>query len=302
MATLRRERGWFMTYLLFAALFLTLQVLLLLSLSLWQGRSAAQAGAVLQVELQDKADPQTVQELLGGLRDQASAGQVEYVTREQAYEQARAGNPQFATLLEQRVAGNPFHDAVAVTLRSPSQYAALTAFLEQTQWRDTVDPASLATLASQERDARAMLGWMDAGMFLLAAFLSLAALVLVCGVPELTRRRAQARREELRTEHLLGAPRIMLTLPLTTEATMLLWLAALLAAILLGIAVWIGFAWFPDTTRQAQQFLRLDVFTAATLLLAALATEVLLVPLLSSLGARMGVSRYTLTRAPSVAL
>ncbi len=290
-ATFRRERGWGAALAIFTGVFLVLSVLLLLAAAVWQLRATLQSDTAVRLELQDSAAPQRTQDFLSALRDLSPVQRVSYITREQAYEEERMQDPQFIGLLEQFKINNPFRDTVAVTLRSLQDYPALKKFIEQPQWADVVDVRFLTNLTGQEQDAHDLLSLTDAGGLLLLGFLGVTGVILLAAAVELVRRRSQLRREEIAVEHVLGAPRSFLILPLATETALLLWGAALLGALLLGIAGWLLATFLPDLLRLSQAFLHLDGMVVTVFLLGILLVELVLIPFLSYLGAWMGVRR-----------
>ena len=160
---------------------------------------------------------------------------VQYIPKEQAYDAERARDPSLIQFLEEFHLANPFPDTIAVTLRSLADYDRFAAFSRQSQWKTIVDPTFLSQATDQEAQVHEMLRVTQAGQTLVFVFLALIAGILLFVLMELTRRRAQARSEEMLIERLMGADTPTILVPFVVEATMLLIIALALALLIVSL-------------------------------------------------------------------
>ncbi len=231
---LRRGRGWWTTLGALTGVVLIIQLLWTIGLGAQGMHRLLESRLDLRLQVQATASDQEIQEFIIALKDQPGVREVLYITREQAYERERARSPDLIAFLEEFNIANPFPDTLAVTLKSLSEYDDFAAFVRQSAWATTVDPAFLSHATDQEKEVHQLLRLAGAATTVVAGFLVLAALVLLFVLMELIRRRALMRKEEILVERLVGAHSIFTLTPFITEATILLWAATALSMLLLG--------------------------------------------------------------------
>jgi len=197
---------------------------------------------------------------------------------------------------------NPFHDAVTVTLASLGAYRTLLQTMQGNAWQDIIDPSFLSE-ANAEREYVESLLRLTQGMRSLALLvLCIAASTLLATVTTLAKTRAMGRSEEVLVERLAGAQTATILLPFITEVSVLMGIAALLSMSLAAMVAAAAPALLP--VLQGQGALAELWTTVRTLLWtgmpSALIVELLLIPLLGTIGTWLGLSRQI--HSPRIAM
>jgi cell division protein FtsX len=237
--TLQREREFGVTLGALFGVLLLCQMLVGVTVGIQGLHRLLRSQLDLRLTIQDTASDQGVQEFMTAIKGLPSVERVTYVTKEQAYEREASRNPDLIHFLEEFKIQNPFPDTLAVTLTSLGEYDAFKAYVQQEQWKETVDPSFLSQSTNQEREVRQMITLAETGRALAFGFLAVLALVMLFVLIELTRRRAMQRREELLVERLVGAPELSMLVPFITEAAALLLAALVLSGVGMAVILWL---------------------------------------------------------------
>ncbi len=230
--TLSRDRGWFTGFLAMTGVFLLAQIVVLLLIGLQAGTALLADGGALRLEILQTASPQSLQEFFVAAKDQPMVENVEYITREQAYERERTRSPDLIGFLEQFGIENPFPDTVSVSLSSLDAYEDFAAFVRQPEWSRVVDVSSLSSVSDQEREIREMRSLAGAVRGLTGFMGLLLLITCVAVVTEYVRRRAAARSDEIIVERVAGAPTSAILLPFIAESSILLLAAGFIAGVI----------------------------------------------------------------------
>jgi len=231
-AALLRGRGWGAPLGALTGVFLLLQILLLLLVGIGGMQELLSSRTAVRLEFRQEAGNQEKQEFFSAVRQQEFTGEAAYITREQAYEQAKARDPEVIAFIEEFSLRNPFADTIGITLRSLDDYARFKEFTEQERWQDVLEPGFLTEITGQEQHIRKLLLIAEAGRSFTLLILALTVCAILFITVELTRHRALAQSNEVLVERLAGAPSLSILLPFAVEATILFWLAALASGLL----------------------------------------------------------------------
>lgn len=230
---LRRDRAWMGSLGALLGVFLLIQMLLS-GLILGEAvERVLRQRTDLRLELEPGLTDQAIREFIVALQELPAVADARYITKEQAYEQARTADPDLVAFLEEFGLENPFRDTVGVTLRALDDYDSFVAFLEQPRWQRTVNPRFLSQATGQEAQVRSLLRLTSAGRSLGTIVLGIGIAALLFIVTELTRAQALARHDEVLVERLVGAQTLSIVIPFATEALALL-MAAIIGSALLG--------------------------------------------------------------------
>jgi cell division transport system permease protein len=175
-------------------------------------------------------DVERVRQRLVGTR---YVGNVEYVSREQAYKEAKRDNPEAYRLL----GSNPLPDTFRVKPKDPDDTLKLVDVLSpQTASgkRTVVDPAIGKVQSSREKagkilNATGLVKWM---MFALVSLLIVASVLLISNTIRLS---LFSRRREVEVMKLVGATDSFIRWPFVIEGIVLGALGGVIAVLLLGI-------------------------------------------------------------------
>lgn len=290
--TLRTERDWGGSLGTFIGIFILLQILGLgLAVAMGAERMLQERTAV-QLELQDGVSDTNVSNFIVSLQELPFVSRAAFVTKEQAYDRARASDPELIGFLEEYGLRNPFHDSVTITLSSLHQYRSLMKVLEGSSWQKIIDPSFLSD-ANAEREYIGSLLKLTEGMRSLALFvLCIGAATLLATVITLAKTRAIARGEEVLVERLAGAQTATILLPFIAEASILMSIAAVVS-IALATAIAASAPLLLPALQSAGVLHELWI-TVRELLWSfipmALAIELFLIPLLATIGTWLGLS------------
>lgn len=301
--TLLRERGWFATLGAIVGVLLLAQILIVVALGVRGTQNLLRSRADVRVELKDTVTDQDVQAFFAAARALPSVSEAVYITKEKAYEEEKARDPELISFLEEFKLENPFRDTVAVTLRSLSGYDAFAAFVKDARWSAIIDPSFLSDASDQEGQIREFIRMTHAGTLLIGVFLGLIGLVVLFVLVELVRRRALARSEEILVERLVGADQTFVLLPFVTEA-FFLFLVALILSILLMLAFLQVLPAFIPSLLEGQAFGELRIHVVALLrvwLVPLFLLQLILAPLFAFLGAFLGMRSQLKTPKLSLA-
>jgi cell division protein FtsX len=183
----------------------------------------------VQLELQDGVSDAEISNLIIGLQNLPYISRAAFVTKEQAYDRARASDPELISFLEEYGLRNPFHDSVTITLSSLGQYRSLMQLLESGTWQDIVDPSFLSEANAEREYISSMLKLTEGMRSLVLFILCIGAATLLATVITLSKTRAIARSEEVLVERLAGAQTATILLPFITEASVLMSIAAVIS-------------------------------------------------------------------------
>lgn len=300
--SLLRDRSWGTAFAALLGIVFLGQMFVLMLLSVQGIQELLRTQTDLRLEIRRDAPDQQRQEFFATLQSLPSVESATYITKERALEQERRRDPELLRLVDELKIDNPFSDTVAVTLRSLDQYDAFAGFVRQPQWESIVDPMFLSKITNQEKQAHALLAVARAARSVTGSLLLLLLIVLLCTVTALVRGRCLARHEEIVVERLVGARPLSILLPFATEAGLLLALATVLSAVLLGLVVTVFPFVFPSlVTNGALGLLTVQIGELlGTWLPVLLVLEILAIPLLSLLGAWLGMHRHL--RIPRLSL
>lgn len=233
----QRDRGWLTSLLSTAGVVLLLQLLLLVFLGAQGLRHLFQERTDLRLEILQKTEAQQVQEFAAAVRELPYVKDVEYITREKAYEVMRERDPDLVRFLEEFGLENPFPDTLRVTLESLQDYDAFSQFIRQEQWSSIVDPQFLSQVTDQEAEVRELLSLTDAGSTLVTFLLVLLGGVLVFVLTEFVSKRALIRSEELLIEQVVGASALGILTPFFMEVALLLLISLALTTAFLTLTL-----------------------------------------------------------------
>lgn len=300
--TLRRDRQWSGNLGALLGTFVLVQMLVIGLTCMAVASEQLGERTELQLELLGSASDASISDLMNTLQNLPYVAKVTFMTREQAYDRARKTDPDLIGFLEQYGIRNPFHDAVNVTLTSLAQYRSLLGILQDEQWQRIIDPSFLS-------DANAEQAYMTGLLKLTLGLRSLTLFVLGCSiltllfiVMNLTRSRALVRSQEVLVERLAGAQSATILIPFVAEASVLL-IASALGSALLVISMVTVAPFFVTALQPSGIFHALWSSTQSMLLIAiptALATEILVAPLLGWIGTWMGIGQQI--RNPRIAM
>lgn len=231
---LKRERTWGTTLTLLSAVLILMQLFMVLLLGVYGVNRLLSAQAGLRLEVLPTASSQDVQTFFAAVHAYPDVASVSLVTKEQAYNDQRTLDPDLVSFLEQYKLSNPFPDTFVVTLTSLDAYDSFRQFVEQSQWKNVINPAFLSTVTDQERQVHDLLSVTDAIRSITFVFIFIAFAVLLFVVLELVSRTVRAHGEELFLENTLGASPLSVLLPFIAEITILLWAGLIIATAIVG--------------------------------------------------------------------
>ena len=290
MATMFRERGFWTTLGSLLGVVLVVQLLVLSLAGIDVADQVLRKNAALQVDIQEGATDNAIQQLYGAFQELPYVSSVTYVTRDKAYEHARAENPELISFIEKAQLSNPFPDSVVVSLRSMDDTSAFLSFAQSAQWSKIVDPASLSRAGDRETEMRDMQRLLMIGFALVLGFFVFVIFVLLFVLIDLVRRRCLARKEEVLVERLSGAVDLAILLPFAVEGTLLLLGAVLCSALLLCGLLYALYFRFPQPSLLLSADIQSALFPILTLSLPiVLAAELVFSPLLAFIGAWIGL-------------
>jgi cell division transport system permease protein len=252
----------------------------------------------IQLEIADNATDARIQALFAELQSLPQIEDVEYITREKAYELERARDPELIDALERFNLRNPFPETFRITLRSLNDYGTFSTFVNNARWNDVVNADFLSQATDQEQRIQELLRLTQAGRFLVLSFLGLTGIVLLLILMELVRRRSLMRSEEILIERLFGASDLSVLLPFATESAVLL-LGALVFSACLIVAFLILVPFFSSAFHSDGILGSLSATIGPllfTFLPVALLLQLICAPLLALLGAWLGMRPQLLSR------
>ncbi len=298
---LLRERSWGTSLGALVGVMILVQMLLTSLFAVAAVQHLLASRADVRLEIRTDATRAATQQFLSALKALPYVSDATYITREQAYARAAKEEPDLVSFLEKFGMGNPFPDTVGVTLSSLDDYPLLSTFITGAEWQKVADPTFLSTISRQEERMHELIRVARGGRSLSILLLTIAGGVLLATVVELTRLRAFHRRDEVLVERLAGANAMTIILPFAWEASVLLWTGILASAAAMTMFLLLLPALVPALSATGA----LGIFReeAAPLLAAWLPVsfvlELLLSPLLATLGAWLGIR--TDIRSPSLA-
>lgn len=294
---LRREGKWGTTLTLLTAVMFLVQLLLFGVLSVYAVSGLLSSRAGLRIEVLSTATNQDIQSFFASVHARPEVASATYVTKDQAYQQERALDPDLVNFLDQYKLENPFPDTFVVTLTSLDRYSTFRQFLESSQWKSVISPSFLSQTTDQEQQIEALLQVADAIRSVTFLFLFVACMVVLFLIFELVSRSVRGRGNELFLESMLGASALSVLLPIMTEMAVLLLCATVLATLLvLAFATAVPF-FMPALAGEApfrafaieMQPLLLGVFPWIVLL------ELCLMPAIAYVGTFLGAGKKILS-------
>lgn len=225
--TLRREHRWKSTLGALCGIFVVVQLLIIAMLGLQTMQTILESRTDLRIELQPTATDNDIQDFYSALRALPYIQKTQYITKEQAYEQAQKLNPELVSFLEEFNFDNPFADIIGVTLTSLEAYNQFASFTEEQRWSSVVNPEFLSVITEQEKRVGELLQLTRSGRMLTAIILGITALSLLFITVEFVRSRALSRSDEVLVERLAGATPLAIVTPFVAEAVVLFWAAVL---------------------------------------------------------------------------
>lgn len=297
--TLLRENEWATAFGALFGIFVLLQLLLLIVIGVNGVQSVLRSQTDLRLEVRDEASDESIRELYEALQNHEAVSEVLYITKEQAYERTKQRDPDLIAFIDEFGLENPFPDIIGVTLNSLDDYDAFTTFIEQDQWQTIIDPTFLTEATQQEEHVYELLKLSNAGMSLTIVFLGIVALTLIFITTELVRRRALSRAEEVLVERLVGATNMNILLPFIIEATFLFWGAIIASTVFLIVLLFALPVIIPSLIAGGSLSSLTQEMTPmlySTLPLFVL-IELLLAPVLATLGAWVGMQKQLKSRA-----
>lgn len=231
--TVLRDRGWATAFGALFGVFLLVQLLLFILVGMEGIQSLLRTRTDLRLEIHEQAMDQDIRSFLAELESEPYVDDVVYVTREQAYENARNRDPELVSFLEEFGLSNPFPETIGVTLKNLEDYDSFRIFIEQSQWHTVVDPTFLTEVTDQEKHVYDLLKVAQAGRGLTATILLVTMLTLIFITTEMVRRRALARSDEVLVERLVGANMLSIILPFAAEAALLFWISIIASGFVL---------------------------------------------------------------------
>lgn len=296
-----RERSWGTSLGALVGVLILVQMLLAGLFAVAAVQNILTAQSDVRLEIRSDALRAATQQFLSALKALPYVSDASYITREQAYARSAKEEPDLVSFLEKFGMGNPFPDTIGVTLASLDDYPLLSTFITGAEWQQVVDPTFLSTISRQEERMHELIRVARGGRSLAILLLGLAGGVLLATVVELTRLRAFHRRDEVLVERLAGANTTTIILPFAAEATALLWMGILVSTIAMTVFLFTLPLLVPALSANgALGALR----EAASPLLASwlpvcIVLQLLLAPLLATLGAWLGIRSDI--RSPSLA-
>jgi cell division transport system permease protein len=289
--TLWRERQWMTALGALFGVFLLVQLLVLVLTGLEGAQTLLKNRTDLQLEILQEATDNDIQSFLVGLEDLTFVKSTVYITKEKIFEQTRVSDPHLIAFLEEFKITNPFADNISITLGNLDHYDQLSSFIKQEQWNNVVNPAFLSKITDQEKQVHALLSITTAVRSLTILILLITAAALIFIVTELVRRRAMARSDEVLVERLVGATPLSITIPFITEAVILLFTAIILSTAVMLVVASLLPLYIPALSHNGILGpLRNEIAPLMTSLLPMLLLiEILMTPLLASIGAWLGV-------------
>lgn len=300
--TLRREHDWIGSLGALTGIFILLQLLGLGLATALAGEQLLKERTELQLELKAGTTDREVSDLITGLQDLPYVARANFITKEQAYDRARSADPELIGFLEEYGLNNPFNDAVTVTLTSLQHYRPLLAVLEEAQWQRIVDPSFLSDATAEQEYVEALLT-MTRGLRSLVLFvLGIGGVTLLFVVVNLTRTRALGRSEEVLVERIAGAQTATILLPFAAEASILLavgTIGSFIVTVLLAAfaPVIIPALNMGGALGELWNMVRLMLHSA---ILFAFVLELLMIPVIASVGAWIGIAPQV--RSPRIAM
>lgn len=300
--TLLRERQWLTALGALLGVFVLVQLLLVVLLGLEGMQSLLRERIDVRLEIRSETTDAQVQEFYSALNEQPFVLDTLYITKEKAYEEAQQTDPELVAFLEEYDIENPFRDSIGVTLRSLQHFDAFTGFIGQERWNSVITTAFLSQMSKQESEVYALLRITGAGRSLITLILTIAITALLLVTTELIRRRSVHRSDEVLVERLVGASSVGIALPFITEACILLSVAILTSAGILLLTIVL----LPVLIPELQTGGVLDPLTREVLPLFGkklplyIAMQILLTPVLATLGTYMGM--YRQLRSPRISL
>jgi cell division protein FtsX len=300
--TLRREHDWIGTLGALTGIFILLQLLGLGLATAMAGEQLLKQRTELQLELKTGTTDRDISDLIIQLQELPYITKANFITREQAYDRARMADPDLIGFLEEYGLNNPFNDSVTITLTSLEHYRELLRVLEHANWQRIVDPSFLSDATAEQEYVEALLTLTQGMRTLVLFILGIGVATLLFIVVNLTRTRALAREEEVLVERIAGAQTATILLPFAAEASILLSVATIgsfIVTVLLAAfapmivpALHLGGA-----LGELWNTVRTLLYTAIPI---AFVLELLLVPVIASVGAWIGIAPQV--RSPRIAM
>jgi cell division transport system permease protein len=178
-----------------------------------------------------EADRQRITQIIEA--EAPAAGRVQFISKEQAYREERARNPEAYDLL----GSNPLPDTLRVIPENPAEVDELRGFLapeSPSGGRTVIDPA-IDEVRNREEDTNKILSAtrvVKLTMGLLAVLLVLASVLLIANTIRLS---LYARRREVEVMKLVGATDWFIRWPFVIEGVLVGALGGILAVLALGV-------------------------------------------------------------------
>ncbi len=235
--SMRRERGWLLSFGTLFGMAILVQILLLTVLGMQAMHTLLRSRTDIRLEVQAEASDQDTREFYSAIQQLPYVADVLYITKEQAYEQTKNTDPEIITFVEEFGLDNPFRDSIGITLRSLDDYETFTTFIEKNTWSRVIDPTFLSQVTDQEERVYELIKITKATSALTFVILFITGIVLLLTTMELVRRRVLARSDEVLIERLVGASTLSILLPFSVEAAILLGGSMFISALLVACAL-----------------------------------------------------------------
>ena len=289
--TLFREKQWVTALGALFGVFVLVQLLVLVLTGLEGMQSMLKNRTDLRLEIRETATDVEFQSFYSELSNLEYVRETVFITKEKAFEQTRATDPELIAFLEEFKIENPFSDTIGITLRSLDDYNQLSDFVGQERFAAIIDPTFLTKVTDQEKHVYALLNITRAGRMLTMIILGITAAALIFITTELVRRRAFARSDEVLVERLVGATPFSIVVPFITEAVILLTMSIILSALTLIVLIGLLPSIVPALTEGGilSSLTREVSPLLTTLLPVMIVAELIAAPVIATIGAWLGV-------------
>lgn len=291
---IRRERGWGGVLGALLGVFLLVQCLILIYTGVEAAQTLLTSRTDFRLEVRPDAQAQATSEFFSALQQLPFVEETAFISKEQAYERMREQDPELISFLENFGLNNPFPDSIGVTLTSLDHYSAFASFIKQAEWQNIIDPTFLSKATDQEKNAYELLKITKAGRIVTLSVIGIVAATLIFIIMELSKGRASLRKDEVLIEQLVGAKNVSILTPFITEAVVLCYIAIAISTAIAAGLVWLLPVALPDIQGTgALATLKEEMVPLFTTLLPILfAGELLLIPIIASIGTWFGMRTH----------
>ena len=288
---LRREKTWGSTLTLLTLVLM--QMLVVFSLGVQGVNQLLSSQTSVRLEAIAGARAADVQDFFAAVYANKDVSNVQFITKEQAYNEERKRDPDLVAFLDQYKLDNPFPDTFVVTLASLDLYDDFRQFVEQDRWKAIINPSFLSSVTGQEQEVRTLISVTQAIRSVSFVFIGVALAILLFVVLELVGRTVRAHNRELFLETMLGAPSLSILLPFIGEMTILLLSATVLATAIVIGALFLLPLLMPALAAEAPFHIFAGVMQSMLLTMFPwiVLGELLLMPVIAYIGAFLGAGK-----------